>query len=52
MLKLTTDLFLDDKNIKEVESQLNTQIHILDDSNDIIDTLVGKSKNSDTIKNA
>ncbi|KGF89313.1 MULTISPECIES: TIGR03279 family radical SAM protein [Prochlorococcus] len=43
MLKINTDLFLDDKNIKEVENQLNTQIHVLDDSNDIIDTLIGKS---------
>jgi len=41
MLKVNTDLFLDDKNIKEVENHLNTKIHILDDSNDIIDTLVG-----------
>jgi len=51
MLKLNTDLFLDDKNIKEVESQLNTQIHILDDSNDIIDTLIGKSNKTNTLKN-
>jgi len=43
MLKLNTDLFLDDKNIKEVEKKLNTQIHILDDSNDIIKTLIGTS---------
>jgi putative radical SAM enzyme (TIGR03279 family) len=41
MLKLNTDLFLDDKNIKEVENRLNTKIHVLDDSNDIIDTLIG-----------
>jgi len=41
MLKLNTDLFLDDKNIKEVENQLNTEIHVLDDSNDIISTLIG-----------
>ena len=40
MLKLNTDLFLDDKKIKEVENQLNTKIHVLDDSNDIIDALV------------
>jgi len=32
MLKLNTDLFLDDKTIKEVENQLNTKIHVLDDS--------------------
>ena len=41
MLKINTDLFLDDKNIKEVENQLNTKIHVLDDSNDIINTLIG-----------
>ena len=41
MLKLNSDLFLDDKNIKEVENQLNTKIHVLDDSNDIINTLIG-----------
>ena len=41
MLKLNTDLFLDDKNIKEVENQLSTKIHVLDDSNDIINTLIG-----------
>jgi putative radical SAM enzyme (TIGR03279 family) len=41
MLKQNTDLFLDDKNIKEVENQLNTKIHVLDDSNDIISTLIG-----------
>ncbi len=46
------DLFLDDKNIEEVENQLNTKIHVLDDSNDIIDTLIGKSNNKDNIKNA
>ncbi len=41
MLKLNTDLFLDDKNIKEVENQLKSKIHVLDDSNDIINTLIG-----------
>tara|TARA_B100000886_G_scaffold252549_1_gene178423 strand:- start:807 stop:1160 length:354 start_codon:yes stop_codon:yes gene_type:complete len=45
MLKINSDLFLDDKNIKEVENQLKTQIHVLNDSNDIIDTLIGKSNN-------
>ena len=52
MLKLNTDLFLDDKNIKEVENQLNTKIHVLNDSNDIISILIGKSNNTDIIKNA
>ena len=41
MLKINTDLFLDDKNIQEVENQINTKIHVLDDSNDIINTLIG-----------
>ncbi len=52
MLKLNTDLFLDDKNIKEVENQLNTKIHVLDESNDIIDTLIGKSNRTNTLENA
>jgi len=51
MLKINTDLFLDDKNIKEVENQLNTKIHVLDESNDIINTLIGQSDNINTIKN-
>ena len=45
MLKLNSDLFLDDKNVKEVEEKLNTKIHVLDESNDIINTLIGKSNN-------
>jgi len=45
MLKLNSDLFLDDKNVKEVEEKLNTKIHVLDESNDIISTLIGKSNN-------
>ena len=40
MLKINTNLFLDDKNIQEVENQINTKIHVLDDSNDIINTLI------------
>ncbi len=52
MLKINTDLFLDDKNIKEVENQLNTEIHVLDGSNDIIDILIGKSNKTNHIKNA
>ena len=52
MLKINTDLFLDDKNIKEVENQLNTKIHVLDDSNDIINTLISHSNKTDTIKHA
>ena len=41
MLKINTDLFLDDKKIKEVENKLKTPIHVLDESNDIIDILIG-----------
>ena len=52
MLKINTDLFLDDKNIKEVENELNTKISVLEDSNDIIDTLIGKSNKTNTKKNA
>ena len=52
MLKINSDLFLDDKNIKEVENQLNTKIHVLDDSNDIINTLIGKSSKTNILENA
>ncbi len=52
MLKINTDLFLDDKDIKEVENQLKTKIHVLDDSSDIINTLVGNSNKTNKIKNA
>ena len=43
MLKLNSDLFLDDKKIAEVEYKLNTKIHVLDDTNDIINNLIGIS---------
>ncbi len=52
MLKLNTDLFLDDKKITDVENKLNTKIHVLEDSNDIINTLIGKPLQINTIKNA
>ena len=52
MLKLNTDLFLDDKKITDVENKLNTKIHVLEESNDIIDTLIGKPVKINTIKNA
>ena len=41
MLKINTDLFLDDKNISEVEKALSTEIHVVDDANDIIKNLIG-----------
>ena len=43
MLKINTDLFLDDKNISEVEKALSTEIHVVDDANDIINNLIGIS---------
>ena len=43
MLKINTDLFLDDKNISEVEKALSTEIHVVDDANDIIKNLIGIS---------
>ena len=44
MLKLNSDLFLDDKNITEVSNKLKTNIHVLEDTNDIISNLIGLSK--------
>jgi len=41
MLKINTDLFLDDKNISEVEKELNTKIHVVYNANDIIKNLIG-----------
>ncbi len=52
MLKHNTDLFLDDKNIGEVESILKTNIHILEGTNDIINILIGKSNIHETAKDA
>ncbi len=43
MLKLNSDLFLDDKKIPEVASKLKTKIHVLADTNDIINNLIGIS---------
>ena len=50
MLKINSNLFLDDKNVSEVEEHLNTKIHILDDADDIINILIGTS-NSKKILN-
>ena len=52
MLKLNTDLFLDDKNISEVEGQLNTKIHVLDDADDIISNLIGISNSKKIVSHA
>ena len=47
MLKHNSELFLDDKKISEVSQILNTKIHILDNPDDIINTLIGISKNQE-----
>ena len=47
MLKHNSELFLDDKKISEVSQFLNTKIHILDNPDDIINTLIGISKNQE-----
>ena len=44
MLKLNSELFLDDTNITEVSKKLNTKIHVINDTNDIINNLIGISK--------
>jgi len=44
MLKLNSQLFLDDKNVDEVAAKLKTNIHVLDDTNDIINNLIGITK--------
>ena len=46
MLKINSDLFLDDKNLTEVSNSLKTNIHVLDDTDDIINTLIGISNTS------
>ena len=47
MLKHNSELFLDDKKISEVSQILNTKIHILDNPDDIINTLIGISKSQE-----
>ena len=47
MLKHDSELFLDDKKISEVSQILNTKIHILDNPDDIINTLIGISKSQE-----
>ena len=42
-IMLKRNLFLDDKNITEVSKKLKTNIHVLDDTNDIINILIGTS---------
>ena len=43
MLKVDSDVFLDDKNIEEVEKELNTKIHVVYKANDIIKDLIGQN---------
>ena len=42
MLKVGSDLFLDDKKIEDVEKALKTKIRVVHKANDIIKDLVGK----------
>ena len=43
MLKMNTDLFLDDQTISQVEKKLKTKIHVVENANDIIKSLIGLS---------
>ena len=43
MLKANSALFLDDKNINDVEKALNINIHVVANANDIIKNLIGIS---------
>ena len=52
MLKMNSDLFLDDKNIKEVEKELNTHIHVVYEANDIINTLIGNTSAKSLVNHA
>ena len=52
MLKINSDLFLDDKKISEVEEELNTKIQVVVDANDIINSLIGISNSKKTINYA
>ncbi len=52
MLKINTDLFLDDKKISEVEEALNTKIHVVHDANDIIRYLIGISSTKKIVTHA
>ncbi len=49
MLKVGSDLFLDDKNIAYVEKELNTEIHVVHEANDIIKDLVGQSSGKNLV---
>ena len=49
MLKVGSDLFLDDKKIEDVEKELSTKIHVVYDANDIIKDLVGQSSGKNLV---
>jgi len=49
MLKVGSDLFLDDKKIEDVEKKLNTKIHVVYESSDIIRDLVGQSSGKNLV---
>ena len=49
MLKVGSDLFLDDKRIEEVEKELSTKIHVVYEANDIIKDLVGQSSGKNLV---
>ena len=49
MLKVGSDLFLDDKNIADVEKELKTKIHVVYEANDIIKDLVGQSSGKNLV---
>ncbi len=52
MLKHNSDLFLDDKKLSEVEEAINTKIHVIDNTDDIIRDLIGISKNNKNLNYA
>tara|TARA_Y100001968_G_C19453506_1_gene770412 strand:- start:2680 stop:4083 length:1404 start_codon:yes stop_codon:yes gene_type:complete len=52
MLKVNSDLFLDDKKISEVEKELQTKIHVVHEANDIISYLIGISSTKEIVNHA
>ncbi len=49
MLKVGSDLFLDDQKIEDVEKRLGTKIHVVYEANDIIKDLVGQSSGKNLV---
>ncbi len=52
MLKVNTDLFLDDKNIEDVEKELKTNIRVVYEANDIIEILIGNNSVKNKVTHA